>query len=69
VHEFQAHFTVAPALTVLVPGLNELFVTEIPSTAGGVLTPLLLGAVVDEPPPPPQALNAATAIATKTPFI
>jgi hypothetical protein len=70
VQEFHAHFTVVPAVTVLVPGLNELLVTEIPSAGGGVFTPPVLGGgAVDEPPPPPQAHNEATAIATKTAFI
>jgi hypothetical protein len=54
----------------LVPGLNALLVTEIPSVTGGVFTPgLFLGAVLDEPPLPPQALSEITAIATKKPFI
>jgi hypothetical protein len=65
---FQAHFTVVPAATVFVPGLKELLLTAIPPTGGGVLTPLLGGAVVP-PPLPPHPLSEATASNTKAPFM
>jgi hypothetical protein len=65
---FHAHFTVVPAATVLVPGLKELLLTEIPPTGGGVLIPLFGGAVVP-PPLPPHPLSEATASNTKAPFM
>jgi hypothetical protein len=65
---FHAHLTVVPAAIVLVPGLKESLVTEIPPTGGGVLIPLLGGAVVP-PPLPPHPLSEATASNTKAPFM
>jgi hypothetical protein len=59
---------VVPAATVFVPGLKELLLTEIPPTGGGVLTPLLGGAVVP-PPLPPHPLSEATARITKATFM
>jgi hypothetical protein len=35
-HEFHAHWTVPPALTLFADGLNALFVTEIAPAGGGV---------------------------------
>ena len=69
---FQDHCTVAPTAIVLVDGLKELLVTEMPPAGGGVFPGgglLLAGGGLVEPPPPPHAQSDATASATKTDFI
>jgi hypothetical protein len=66
VHVFHDQLTALPTVTVFDPGLNALFVTEIPPAGGGVLPGgwLFFGAV--EPPLPPHAAAEITASAIQT---
>jgi hypothetical protein len=69
-HEFHAHSTVAPALTVFADGLNALFVTEIPPADGTVFPGCCVGgAEADEPPPQAAAEISASVIHTLSGFM
>jgi len=64
VHEFQAHWTVVPTVTVFVAGEKALLVTEIPWGRTGVLPGVWLAGPEEEPPPHAAPEINASAINT-----